>query len=176
MLCGILIGTVCLIGLIKTLRGGCGYGRGSCGGGRGGPWGRRRWGRHWDHDDQHDGEHAGWRESFFLRAVFERLDATPAQEKVISSALDELREAGRKARGEAKASRADVAKAMRAEAFDEVLFGEMFHRHDVAMEELRKAAFGALAKVHAVLDERQRARLADLIEQGPGYFRSWSRR
>ena len=69
MLCGILIGTVCLIGLIKTLRGGCGYGRGSCGGGRGGPWGRRRWGRHWDHDDQHDGEHAGWRESFFLLSL-----------------------------------------------------------------------------------------------------------
>jgi len=30
---------------------------------------------------------------------------------------------------------------------------------------------GALAKVHDALDEKQRERLADLIESGPGFFR-----
>jgi hypothetical protein len=47
----------------------------------------------------------------------------------------------------------------------------MFARHDTTLETLRKAGMGALAKVHDALDERQRARLADMIESGPGYFR-----
>jgi hypothetical protein len=63
---------------------------------------------------------------------------------------------------------------MRSQAFDEVLFGELFARHDSAMEAFRKAAFSALAKVHEALDERQRARLAELIESGPRFFRSWA--
>lgn len=172
---GILIGTACLFGLIKTLRWGRmrRFGGGGCGGGwsgRGGGWGggyRDRW-------SDGDGFRGGWGgEGFFLRAIFERLDATPAQEKVIAAALDELRETARSLRGELRGSRADVAKAMRGESFDEVLFGEMFARHDTALEAMRKAAMGALAKVHVVLDERQRARLADLIESGPGAFRGF---
>ena len=91
---------------------------------------------------------------------------------MIAAAVEEMREAGRKARGEVAASRADIAKAMRAPGFDEVLFGEMFARHDSAMEGLRKSAVGALAKVHDALDEKQRQRLADIVENGPG-FRSW---
>jgi hypothetical protein len=65
---------------------------------------------------------------------------------------------------------------MRSPAVDEVLFGEMFARHDAALEALRKAGVGAIAKVHDALDERQRARLADMIEAGPGFFRGtpWS--
>ena len=90
---------------------------------------------------------------------------------MIKSAVEEIRDAARELRGEAKGSRADVAKAVRSDNFDEVLFGEMFHRHDVAMESFRKAVMGAIAKVHAVLDERQRARLSDLIENGPRFFR-----
>jgi hypothetical protein len=172
---GFLIGTVCLIGLIKTLRagrgcGGYGYG-GGCGGGYGGGWGRRRWGRGgdggWDHEDE--GGFGG--PAVFLRGIFRRLETTPGQEKVIGQALDELRAAGRKARGEVQASRADLAKAMRAPAVDEVLFGEMFARQDTALEDLRKAAVGAVAKVHDALDERQRARVAEMIEAGPGFFR-----
>jgi uncharacterized membrane protein len=106
-----------------------------------------------------------------LHGLFRRLETTPGQEKVILSAIDEVREAARKARGEARSSRKDVASAMRAPAFDEVLFGEMFGRHDTEMTELRKAVVGAFAKVHDALDEKQRARLADLIENGPGFFR-----
>ena len=100
-----------------------------------------------------------------------RLETTPGQEKVILAAIDEVREAARKARGEARSTRKDVAGAMRAPAFDEVLFGEMFGRHDAELTELRKALVGALAKVHDALDEKQRAKLAELIESGPGFFR-----
>jgi hypothetical protein len=175
---GFLIGTVCLFGLIKTLRAGraCG-GYGYAGGCGGGGWGRRRWGRWggpgawgdggWDRDDE--GGYGG--PAVFLRGIFRRLETTPGQEKVIAQAIDELRAAGRKARGEAQASRADLAKAMRAPAVDEVLFGEMFARHDAALEDLRKAAIGSIAKVHDALDERQRAQVAEMIESGPSFFR-----
>jgi hypothetical protein len=180
---GILIGTACLIGLIKTLRWGrrgCGGG-GGCGGGyghHGGGWGRHHGGGWGGHDqDGGWGGGGGWGgPSMILRALFQRLETTPGQEKVIAAAFEELREAGRNARGEARTSRADIAKAMRSPAVDEVLFGEMFARHDTTLETLRKASIGAIAKVHDALDERQRARLADIIESGPGFFRGgpWS--
>jgi Spy/CpxP family protein refolding chaperone len=186
---GFLIGTACLIGLVKVLRFGRGYGHArSCG------WGGRGYGRGGFGGDDFGGfgggggfggHHGGppWAgfggEMFFLRQLSRLLDATPGQEKVIREAVEEVRRAASELKGEGRTSRGDVAKALRSEGFDEVLFGEMFHRHDVAMDTVRKAVMGALAKVHAVLDERQRARLADLVEQGPGAFRgrpqSWDR-
>jgi hypothetical protein len=170
---GFLIGTVCLVGLVKTLRwgrhGGCGYGyRRGWGGGYGG---YGPWGDHGGWGDQGYGG-GGWGgPSVFLRMLFRRLETTPGQEKVIVAAYEEMREAAREARGELKQSRAEIAKAMRGPAIDEVLFGEMFARHDAAMDKLRKAGIGAIAKVHDALDERQRARFADIVESGPGAFR-----
>jgi hypothetical protein len=183
---GFLIGTVCLVGLIKTLRwgrhggGGCGYGRGY--GHHGGGWGRRGWGGGDGEHGDHGGSGGGWGgrgfggPNVFMRMLFQRLETTPGQEKVIVAAYEEMREAAQKARGELKASRGDVAKAMRSESIDEVFFGEMFARHDTALEALRKASLGAVAKVHDALDEKQRARFADLIESGPAGFRgrSWN--
>jgi hypothetical protein len=107
---------------------------------------------------------------FVLRRVLGRLDATPAQEQVVRQAVDELREAGAKLRGEGRRTRADLATAFRKSHFDEELFGELYARHDRALEELRKAFVGAGAKIHDALDERQRARLADMIEAGRGWW------
>jgi len=179
---GVLIGTVCLIGLVRTLR----WGRGSCGGGYGrrgwgghgfgGGFGHDGYGRHGWEDQGFDGD--GWGgPNMFLRMLFRRLETTPGQEKVIAQAYQEMREAAREAKGELRTSRADIAKAMRGPAIDEVLFGEMFARHDGALEKIRKAGIGAIAKVHDALDERQRARFADLIESGPRGFRGgpWAR-
>jgi hypothetical protein len=105
------------------------------------------------------------------RVISDRLEATPAQEKVIHDAVEEFREAATKLRGEGKKTRADVAGAFRKGHFDEVLFGELFARHDGALTELRKAFVGMGARIHDALDDKQRARLADLIESGPGAFR-----
>jgi hypothetical protein len=134
-----------------------------------------RWGHH-DHHDHHSepwepGGGGGFGRGFVLRGIAERLDASPAQERVIRDAADELHEAAHKLRGEARRTRADVADAFRKPSFDAVMFGELFARHDRSLEELRKAFVGAGAKVHDALDERQRARLADLIEQGPWGWR-----
>src|SRR5262245_46259092 len=132
---GFLIGTACLIGLIKVLRGGYRYGGygygprarfggGSCGygGGYGGPWqGRGRWGGWGGYRDHDEHGYGGFGEGFFLRALLEQLDASPAQEKVIVNAVHEIRDEARKHREELQKSRADIAKAMRSASFDEVL-------------------------------------------------------
>ena len=164
-MCGLLFGAACLIGLFITLRagrrwrrgGGCGPG-GGCGSGggwrghHGGSWGGRGW---------------------FARMIGDHIGASPEQRKVIDGAVDEVRAAAEKARDELKESRKDVARAVRSENFDEVLFGELFSRHDDTITSLRKAAMGALGKVHATLDDAQRAKLADAVERGASAF--WTR-
>jgi hypothetical protein len=113
----------------------------------------------------------GFRNGFVARVLSDRLEATPAQEKVIREATEEFREAVSRVRGEGRKTRGDVAAAFRKGHFDEVLFGELFARHDTALTDIRKAFVGMGARIHDALDERQRARLADLIESGPGAFR-----
>ncbi len=71
----------------------------------------------------------------FMRMLSERLDATPAQEKVIRDATEEFRDTVSKLRGEGRKTRADVASTFRKGHFDEVLFGEVFARHDRGIEE-----------------------------------------
>lgn len=179
---GIIIGTACLIGLVKVLRhgrGGYGYGRGGCG--RGGWGGGGRFRGHHDHDGGCGQDEGGFRRrgwggwgggpGFFLRAIIDQLDATPEQEKVIVAAFREVRNEAAKNREEMRKSREDLAKAMRSPGFDEVLLGELFARHDTTIEGMRRAFTGALAKVHVVLDEKQRNDLAEIIENGPGFFR-----
>ena len=179
---GIIIGTVCLIGLVKVLRhgrGGYGYGGGGCG--RGGWGGGGRFRGHRDEEGGYGRDEGGFRRGgwggwgggpgFILRAIIEQLDATPEQEKVVVAAFREVRNEAAKNREEVRRSREDIAKAMRSPGFDEVLLGELFARHDTAIEGMRRAFTGALAKVHVVLDEKQRNDLAELIENGPGFFR-----
>ncbi|HVR60464.1 MAG TPA: hypothetical protein VMU50_01120 [Polyangia bacterium] len=188
---GCVLATLGVIGLAKVAharRYGC-Y-AGPCGGGF---WRRHHHGfgrfHHcgWHHggptggdfdDDFGPGSGAG-HGRFFLRGALDSLEMTPAQERVVFAAWEEMRDAGRELRGELRASRKDIAASFRKPVHDEVLFGELYARHDRALEALRKAFVGATAKVHEALDERQRARLADLIESGPrvgrGFYRPrWS--
>lgn len=177
---GFLIGTLCLIGLIKVVRGGMGGGCGSRGG-----FGGRGWGGWSGHQGGWGHHHGGWgREGFsggpfWMRGLFERLDTSPGQEKVIREAAEELRASGAGLREELKKTREDIAKAVRSPGFDETILGELFARHDTVLEKMRKDAVGAIGKVHAVLEDRQRERLADLIGAGPfgrgggGPYRTW---
>lgn len=172
---GFLIGTACLIGLIKVLRGGFrrGYGYGGWSGGScGGGWGRGFRGGHGHGYEGGWGGHehgAGWDRGgpFWLRGLFERLGTSPAQEKVIRDAFEEMWRSARELRDEGRATRGDVARAVRSASFDETVMGEMFARHDTHLEKMRKDMVGTIAKVHAVLDDRQRDVLAQIIERGP---------
>jgi hypothetical protein len=106
-----------------------------------------------------------------MRAVMERIGARPDQQEVMRSAFEELKDAVGPLRAEARHTREEIADAMRKANFDEVLFGELFARHDSAIERLRKAVVGALARTHDALDDRQRQRLGDIIAEGPRAFR-----
>jgi hypothetical protein len=108
-----------------------------------------------------------------LRSLFGRLETTPSQEKVIKEAINELRTTADRVRGDVKAARPEVANAIRAESFDETLFGEISHKIDEAAVAMRRAAIDAFAKVHAVLDDRQRKMLAEIVESGPRF--GWRR-
>jgi Spy/CpxP family protein refolding chaperone len=175
---GFLIGTVCLIGLLKVVRHGRGFGGGCHGGGYGG------YGRHGGCGGGREGGGRGWRRGgwnegggfgprMFLRSIFERLDTTPGQEKVIVAAMEELKETARNIKNEAREARADFAKAMRGESFDEVALGGATAKVEGAVDSLRKAGISAFAKVHEALDDRQRQKLADIMESGP--FGRWGR-
>ncbi|MEW5850086.1 MAG: periplasmic heavy metal sensor [Myxococcota bacterium] len=165
---GFLVGTVCLVGLIKVLRHGrwahhgCGYhghhGHGGCGGGG---WGRYR-GRGWGGEGWHDDDGP-----ILMRSIFSSLNLSAEQRAAVREALEEFQQSTKALRGEVAATRKDVARAMRHPSFDEEALAEAFARHDEVMAEFRKALVGALAKVHAPLDEGQRDQLAQLIESGP---------
>jgi uncharacterized membrane protein len=101
--------------------------------------------------------------------MFERLDTTPGQEKVIQQAFEDLREKGRAAKNDMKTARAEIAKAMRSTSFDEVSVGTATAQVEAVMDSMRKAGIDAFAKVHEALDERQRGLLADFIENGPRF-------
>lgn len=161
---GFIIGTASLLGLIYVLRGGgCGHRHRGWHGGYGG-YGRRH----------------GWGRWGILDGLFDRIGATRSQEDEIRSAVDELFRAARDFKEDMLKTREDVARAMKADAFDETLMGEVFGKQDDALDKLRKSVVGALAKAHSVLDERQRERLADLISGGfrrgfyGGPYRNWT--
>jgi LTXXQ motif family protein len=147
----------------------------------GGGWCRRSWyrGQGWGPGGHFEGDSFGpdfpgagrrRRMGFALRFLSDRLEATPAQEKVIAQAVDDFRAEVEPLRQEGKKTRADLAAALRKSSIDEVLFGELFARHDEALEKGRKAFIGAAAKIHDALDERQRERLADIVERGPRWW------
>jgi len=92
MMFGFIVGTACLIGLIRVLRAPHWSGRMG--------WGRR--GR-------------------ILGRIFSRLETSPSQENVIVDAISDVRAGGRKAMPELAATRAQVAEILRAETFDPAL-------------------------------------------------------
>ncbi|MBZ4416728.1 periplasmic heavy metal sensor [Myxococcus sp. RHSTA-1-4] len=138
---GFVFGTACLAGLVYTLRGG----------------------RHWHH------HRAGRWGRARLRWLFERLETSPGQEKVIVKTVDEVMEAFAKVRDEVGPSRAALGRALRGEQFDGAALRELYTRHDVALDNLRRTVQGGLAQVHEALDPRQRRELADLLEHGFGH-------
>lgn len=160
---GFFIGTACLIGLIRVARGGrCGgyhgrhgwHGRGGWPGHRygGGPW--SSWSR---------GRPGGFGERAALRWLFEHLDTTHGQEKVIIDAVEELRGPAKKARHELFSTGNELADAVRGEGFDHGRMAETWVRQDKTVETLRLGLTTALARIHEVLDERQRKLLAELL-------------
>ncbi len=105
-----------------------------------------------------------------LRALFERLETTPGQERVILAALDELRENRKTVRDEAKQTRVDLAHAIEGGLIEDSTLEDAFARHDRTLAQLRVGFTEALKKVVEALDQDQRKELARWLEGG--FFRS----
>lgn len=105
-----------------------------------------------------------------LRSLFERLETTPGQERVILAALDELRENRGALRDEAKQTRVDLAHAVEGGLIEDATLEDAFARQDRMLAQLRVGFTEALTKVVEALDEPQRKQLASWLEGG--FFRS----
>ncbi len=101
-----------------------------------------------------------------VREVFYRLDTTPGQEKEISEALREFRNALRGLKDNMGASREEIARAVSAETFDVNAFASASAVQDEMLIHARKALQDTLRRIHDVLDSEQRAKLAELIRRG----------
>ena len=135
---GFLFGTACLFGFFYVLRRPR-FGRGCANRPRGG---RRM-------------------VSFLSR----RVDATPAQEKAMRDAFNEVRTQADGVWAEVSAARSEVARAFRQPELDpEVIVGEL-NRPDDALAELRRSVAGRIAELHTILDPDQRETLADMLER-----------
>ena len=136
------------------------------------------WGGHHDHDDGFDADGDDCRGRFggprrMLRWVFRRLDTTPAQETVIRDEVRTVMEHAHAAKRSMRAGRSDIAQAIRAADLDSAAAEAVWSRGDAAWADLRTTLSTSLAKIHAVLDDKQRAMIADLLERrrdrgGPG--------
>ncbi len=106
-----------------------------------------------------------------MHAALARLDATPAQERAIVAEIDRLVDRVHTAKSGLKDARGDLAAAVRGAALDDAALGGALGRADTATAEVRRAAIDALRAIHAVLDDKQRAQLADLLDRGGGWWR-----
>ncbi len=175
---GFIFGTVCLVALIKVMRhgrggwryahgGGCGGhgwhghhdGHGGWGGGRG--FGGPPWAR-W-------GGGGGFGEGFMMRGLFQRLETTPGQEKVIKDAFQKVRETFKEARAEWQ-DKSEIVSLLRDETFDRTAAEGLSGKADASFAKARVVIVEALAQIHEALDDRQRRILADFIEsRGRGW-------
>ncbi len=140
---------------------GCGYG---CGYGWHGPWDGPGYPRH---------HHRHRRGRWMMHAALARIDATPAQERFIVTEIDKLRDRMGNAREGLFDVRGDLAAALRGPQLDDAALGAVLGRVDATTAETRAAALDALRAIHGVLDDRQRAQVADMLDRsgGAGWWR-----
>lgn len=103
-----------------------------------------------------------------LHRALEHIDATPAQERFIVAELDKLSDRVHGARAGLRDVRGDLGAALRGPALDDAALGAVLGKVDAATGEARAAALDALRAIHGVLDDKQRAILADLLDKGGG--------
>lgn len=132
-------------------------------------------GHGWHHHHHHGWHHGGWHHGGWHRGglgrrglymALSRLDASPAQERAIISEVEKLQERLHGAKAGLKEGRADLAAAVRGPVLDDAALGAVLGRVDGATAEVRSATLDALRNIHAVLDDKQREQLADILDHG----------
>jgi uncharacterized membrane protein len=143
---------------------GCGHHHHGFHGGWDNPWGGNPWGGHPSAWGGPPWARMRRRMRFFYGAMA-ALDLSPAQEKLVRTELEALKEKARQLRPELHQTRSDLARAVGGPVLDRAALDGVFTRHDQALGELRAALTGALERIHAALDDRQRERLAAMIDR-----------
>ena len=160
---GFIIGTLCLIGLIATLRArryGYGVGYGGYGGfhGRYAPPCDSRWERPWAHRPVSPRS--------VMREAFVRLDTTPGQEKAIIALIESGRDEVRGRRKELAEVRREIAALIASEALDRTELDARIAVAERVFARMGETFSRTLVGVHEVLDERQRRILSELLADG----------
>jgi len=111
---------------------------------------------------------------WMMHALFSRIDASPAQERAILAEIEKLQERVHGAKVGVKDARGDLAAALRGPQLDDAALGAVLGRVDAATGEARAAVIDALRGIHGLLDDRQRAQVADLLDHGAagGWWRT----
>lgn len=102
-----------------------------------------------------------------LYRVLSRLEASPGQEKVIRSAVEDLRQRTRAIWASSREARPELAELIRAERLDSNALDSWFEARFAALRDMQRGIQQRLAEIHDVLDERQRKELAHLVERTP---------
>jgi len=105
-----------------------------------------------------------------LHGVLGRLETTPGQEKVIRQAVDTLKEKAWQARSILRESRKGVSQAVGSPMFDEGALRKSFEEQGATLRDVQEGFAECAAKVHEVLDDKQRKVLADMLEAGPMFL------
>jgi hypothetical protein len=132
-----------------------------------GPFGHGHFGHHGARGRHHA------RARMMLHWLFTRIDASPAQERAIIGEVEKLQERVHGAKTGLRDARGDLAAALRGPALDDAALGAVLGRVDTATGEARSAVIDALRGIHGVLDDRQRSQIADLVDQGGGWWRGF---
>jgi hypothetical protein len=155
---GAIIGTVCVIGLVKVARRAFGHRRGY--------WGMRSYGGCGGSPWSGGGGFGGPRREFgMMRWLFERLETTPGQERAIMEAFARLRKDQGTLRQELAATREDLARTLEGGLIDDAALEETFARHDRLLAALRVSFVEMMKTVGETLDAKQRTILADLLKR-----------
>jgi hypothetical protein len=166
---GLFFGTLCLIALFATLRRRRLWGHAFAHGWSGYGPGPFAWGGHgpgYGHGHHGYGGHGPGRGRRARRFVFEVLDTTPGQEKVIMQAADNVLDAMDGAGDELLAARKDLAAAIGGDVLDEAALRAAFDRALAVAQKAATELTQVLPAVHGALDGQQRKRLAELIVEG----------
>jgi hypothetical protein len=148
---GLIVGTLCLLALIATLRRRRYYAYRAVFGHHYGLWGYGR---------------RGGRPRQLVHMLFAQLDTTPGQEKAIVAGLETLRERMAGTRRELDAVCRELAVIVGGAVFDQGAYDAVKARADDLYGRFSADLRGLLELVHDTLDADQRRKFAELIHDG----------
>jgi len=107
------------------------------------------------------------RREWILNRMSSHLDTTPSQDKVLEDVVDDLMEVFGEQRSSFSSARSSLADILAAAEYDQASMDALKAEQDESLGAMHGAAGDALKRLHAVLDEEQRERLASFISRGP---------